>query len=191
MCSRICARLLISGTRVPWVGGVSYHCTMSQPATFPWAIVRERRLKPDDLLSAGRVIVPPVDVRGLLRWLRVETFQERAPGWAGAARAEGGRAFIWLDADLPAPMQRYVAAHELGHLLLHPLDGTYRCRAFFTRDKVCAEADRFALDLLMPAWMLGPVSPRREAPALAAMFGVSEPVMNRRLLELAGVLSVP
>jgi Zn-dependent peptidase ImmA (M78 family) len=123
--------------------------------------------------------------------LGVTLAREQTPGWAGAARVVDGAAWIWVDATQPPPLQRFAAAHELGHLLQEPLDAdtTFRCRHFFIRDQHCAAADRFALDLLAPAWMLGPVSLSRTPGVLAEMFEMPEGIMRQRLLELMGVPS--
>ena len=59
---------------------------------------------------------------------------------------------IHINIDLDRPMQRFVCAHELGHVVLHPNVNTpfMRAHTLFSIDKIEKEANTFAVELLMP-----------------------------------------
>ena len=61
---------------------------------------------------------------------------------------------VWISRRFPSEVQRYTAAHELGHALLHSAQGLHRDRprdgSSITRDKLELEADKFASYFLMP-----------------------------------------
>lgn len=49
-------------------------------------------------------------------------------------------------------MQRFVCAHELGHIILHPHVNTpfMKAHTLFSVDRLEKEANEFAVELLMP-----------------------------------------
>ncbi|MFJ8245214.1 ImmA/IrrE family metallo-endopeptidase [Peribacillus asahii] len=59
--------------------------------------------------------------------------------------------FININNNLPAEMQRFVCAHELGHAILHPRSNTpfLKKNTFFSIDKIEVEANTFAVELLL------------------------------------------
>lgn len=59
---------------------------------------------------------------------------------------------IHINSDLDRPMQRFVCAHELGHIILHPTVNTpfMKAQTLFSIDKFEKEANIFAVELLMP-----------------------------------------
>lgn len=76
-------------------------------------------------------------------------------------QAGGGAAVIVVATDLQLPRERFVIAHELGHLELHPeLDQFKSCSAGDMRDYRGdgrePEANRFAAELLMPRKLFEP-----------------------------------
>lgn len=95
----------------------------------------------------------------------------------------------------PRQRQRFTAAHELGHYLLHRRDDwlslsptTYRgpgCAPLGTEDEIREEneADRFAADLLMPinAMEHAVLKERLSRSEIAKRFDVSEEAARRRI----------
>ena len=59
--------------------------------------------------------------------------------------------FININNNLPAEMQRFVCAHELGHAILHPRSNTpfLKKNTFFSIDKIEVDANTFAVELLL------------------------------------------
>lgn len=63
---------------------------------------------------------------------------------------------IHINSELDEPMQRFVCAHELGHAVLHPNANTpfLRANTLFSIDRIEREANKFAVELLMPDELL-------------------------------------
>jgi Zn-dependent peptidase ImmA (M78 family) len=129
---------------------------------------------------------PAVDVAGLL--------EDYELVWRIRPLGRFGGALILLDADyyiltnslLPPARQRLVAAHELGHYLMHR--GKARLFLCGTDDRSIPErqAERFAAELLMPVEMVYWLRRRGlGAPGdVARVLGVSVEAAARRLAEL-------
>lgn len=64
--------------------------------------------------------------------------------------------FIHINRDLDDPLQRFVCAHELGHAILHPTANTpfLRANTLYSIDRIEREANKFAVELLMPDELL-------------------------------------
>lgn len=96
---------------------------------------------------------------------------------------------IFTERTEPAVRQRFTAAHEIGHFVLHRgligdgIEDNYLLRSDGLSNKVEVEANRYAANLLMPmskidaAMSQGITSPA----ALAKAFGVSKIAMAIRL----------
>lgn len=55
-----------------------------------------------------------------------------------------------INSDLPEQIRKFILAHELGHVLLHPYSTTFAMRhTLLVTDKQEIEADRFAIHLLI------------------------------------------
>lgn len=96
---------------------------------------------------------------------------------------------IFVDRDEPSVRQRFTAAHELGHFVLHRdligdrLEDNYLLRSSGLSNRQEVEANKFAADLLMP-WKLinAAMANRRYSPReLADLFKVSELAISIRL----------
>jgi len=59
--------------------------------------------------------------------------------------------FIHININLPIYKQKFTAAHELGHALLHPKSNTpfLKENSFLSVDKLEIEANKFAVNLLI------------------------------------------
>lgn len=59
---------------------------------------------------------------------------------------------IHINENLTSPDRRYTCAHELGHAVLHPDVNTpfLRKNTLFSVDRIEREANRFAVELLIP-----------------------------------------
>lgn len=59
---------------------------------------------------------------------------------------------IHINCNLPEHLQKLTCAHELGHALLHPNSSTpfLRSCTFFSVDQMEIEANKFAMELLLP-----------------------------------------
>ena len=60
--------------------------------------------------------------------------------------------FIHINNDIVETLQKFVCAHELGHAILHPSANTpfMRNNTLFSIDQIEIEANRFAVELLIP-----------------------------------------
>lgn len=60
--------------------------------------------------------------------------------------------FIFINSNLDERLQRFVCAHELGHSQLHPRVNTpfMRSNTLLSVNRIEIEANRFAVELLMP-----------------------------------------
>jgi hypothetical protein len=156
----------------------------------PWKKLRLVRATPDQLLAGYEVTAPPVPVELIARKMGAQVHRVRKPGWDGALSVDGDVAHIWVDGGVAPTRQRFTVAHEIGHLLLH-YDPSIPDRVQF-RDHISMlgvdpmerEANRFAAELLMPAWMVHAFLPGRTVGQLAAIFDVSEPAMGIRVQAL-------
>ncbi|MDO9020533.1 MAG: ImmA/IrrE family metallo-endopeptidase [Deltaproteobacteria bacterium] len=153
-----------------------------------WRILKDRGLtKPDDILTTLYAFEPPVDVNAIAEHLGVVVHPVPEPGWSGALTVINDHAVAWLHMGEVEERRRFTLAHELGHLMLHDVTKAFRDVSFDGSVQE-SEANRFAVDLLMPMWMLDPVFHHAKTDAgvdhLAAMFKVSRAAMTRRLHEL-------
>ena len=59
---------------------------------------------------------------------------------------------IHINCNLPDHLQKLTCAHELGHALLHPNSSTpfLRSCTFFSVERMEIEANKFAMELLLP-----------------------------------------
>lgn len=94
--------------------------------------------------------------------------------------------FIHINNAIDEQLQTFVCAHELGHAILHPKASTsfMKRNTFLSADRLEVEANRFAVELLMPDEMLREhkteITTVRE---LAAIYGVPEEIVNLKKVE--------
>jgi IrrE N-terminal-like domain len=163
---------------------------MRKPISQPplWATLKEDRACADDILRTLEIAFPPVDVHRIAQRLGVTL------GWtdhhSGELRVDGDNAVILLKRGEPLVRQRFTVAHELGHLMLHPVERAFRhSDNTFAGTTLEVQANQFAADLLMPLWMVDPAvqafgaDPRK----LAQLFRVSEQAAKLRIQVWAGL----
>jgi Zn-dependent peptidase ImmA (M78 family) len=119
---------------------------------------------------------------------------KRVDGLPSSGRAQwNGAAWVLLvDAKEPKVRQRYSLAHELAHVIWHPLSAlvlpeTTRRSA---NERIEAACEYFAACLLMPRiWMKRAYFDNgfQDVPSLARLFGVSWVAMRVRLEQLGFV----
>lgn len=96
---------------------------------------------------------------------------------------------IFVDKDEPAYRQRFTAAHELGHFVLHKdsvgdrNEDNYLLRSDTMSNRQEVEANKFAASLLMPMGLIEEQmsSGNTSVSGLARAFGVSPTAMSIRL----------
>lgn len=153
-----------------------------------WRVLKDQGRGAEGILRYFQVRAPPVPVAKLAEQMGITLRWVDMPGWSGAVQSNPRHAYIWIASEDSPQRQRFTIAHELGHLMLQPVGSAFRDASFAgSADEI--EANRFAADLLMPLWMLGPVAAgvRWDTRRLARMFEVSEAAMKIRLQALAGM----
>jgi Zn-dependent peptidase ImmA (M78 family) len=153
-----------------------------------WWLMKLDRVSADELLRRLYVTAPPVPIEELARKLEIVLHKVHNPGWAGACQSTREQADIWVNADDIEVRQRFTIAHEIGHLILHPLGEVFRDTTFEGNPRE-AQANGYAAGLLMPYSMLAPLARAHDydASRLAEVFQVSKRAMEIRLLTLMGV----
>lgn len=158
-----------------------------------WLRLRKAGAGPDDILREFGIVHPAVPILKIVEELGVEVT------WSSELKADGkmtatesdengnARAAVILDMTTSIVRQRFTLAHEIGHLMMHPLGVVYRGggRGWSPRE---SEANDFAARLLMPEWMIVPYAraTRADAGRMATIFGVSYEAMGIRLGNVIG-----
>jgi Zn-dependent peptidase ImmA (M78 family) len=154
--------------------------------TQAWRTLRaiKPRMPADELLRMFSITTPAVPVEGMVQTMGIDLYEEWI-GAAGEADSRGERAIIRVNKGDHIVRQRFTIAHELGHLLWHPLGVQHRDPDFSRWEPIEMEANNFAAELLMPEWMVRPATAVAESvEQLARMFEVSTPAMKFRLKNL-------
>lgn len=143
-----------------------------------------------DLMRAA-----PVDVMQVARRFGVNIYSAKLPEKISGILmkdsdygSESGFV-IFVDKGEPASRQRFTAAHELGHFVLHKdyigdkVEDNYLLRSEGMSNRQEIEANKFAADLLMPMSLIqAEMSDGNTAiGTLAEKFGVSKTAMSIRL----------
>jgi IrrE N-terminal-like domain len=157
-----------------------------------WKELRARVAKksPEAAASIVRALLRvqhfPVPIGEILSSISVEVYETKTAPWSGAVDARGdGPPNIFLRQQETKERKRFTAAHELGHLLMHPLGVQYRDVPGAKKTPQEHDADRFAAALLMPAHLVLPlVDARFSIDDIAKAFCVSTQVATYRLERL-------
>lgn len=137
----------------------------------------------------------PVDIAGIAREFGLEIFSTSLPeGISGMLRKDESfgtkSGFVcFVDEDEPSYRQRFTAAHELGHFILHRdyigdgIADNYLLRAEGLSSRQEREANQFAADLLMPRDLIAQAmrDGYTEVDSLAELFKVSKVAMAIQL----------
>ena len=144
-----------------------------------------------EALFAPFMQAPPVDVAGCARVAGLPIYAIDLPkGVSGMIKLNNANSFeCYVDRSEPSVRQRFTAAHELGHFVLHRsqigsgLQDNYLLRAEGMSNSQEAEANRFAADLLMPRELISDAisGGTTDVASLAKLFKVSEIAMSIRL----------
>lgn len=157
-----------------------------------WFRLRGRYVSAEDMLRMFSVMSPPVPIddiaRGLGASLRYDAKLDREDlsGTLFGSDTPPPWALITVNPMEPPTRQRFTIAHEIGHLMLHPVGAQYRDPKEHYgpgASRIEAQANGYAAKLLMPEFMLRhliSVYGRDEA-RLAAAFDVSVAAMRTRL----------
>lgn len=134
---------------------------------------------------------PPVNVAACAEAVGLPIFSVELPdGISGMIkRTDGDKFECYVDKSEPSNRQRFTAAHELGHFVLHrdsigeTHQDNYRLRAEGMTNWQETQANQFAADLLMPRNLISDAMENgtRSVEALARLFRVSEIAMSIRL----------
>ena len=137
----------------------------------------------------------PVDVLGVAKRFGVHVYSaklaDKISGVLVRDPSYGSESgfVIFVDQDEPAYRQRFTAAHELGHFVLHKdsigdrVEDNYLLRSEGMTNKQEREANRFAAALLMPLDVIESemASGNTTVSGLANAFNVSPTAMSIRL----------
>lgn len=94
------------------------------------------------------------DIYQLLDMLGVEIIRKKLIGdqKARCYRNEFGDEFIYLSLLVNEYEEKYILAHELGHLLLHNyINNHFYSNSLINKNKIEFEANYFAMELLLPS----------------------------------------
>lgn len=167
---------------------------MSAPQTSLWRVIRNEKADDDRPHHVANMVLrrlgierPPVPVELIALQLGVLLKEQASTEWIGKVDPTVDPPAIWINSSDALVRQRFTMAHEIGHLLLHPLNRLLRDTTFARPgDVIEEEANEFAASLLMPLWMLEPVAkiPNTKASDLAAWFKVSPGALAIQLRKL-------
>jgi Zn-dependent peptidase ImmA (M78 family) len=145
------------------------------------------------LLRLHEVFGPPVPIEAMAAAMP-RVVVRRVPNLPSSGRAQwNGRHWVLLvDSGEAKVRQRYSLAHELAHVIWHPLAPTSLPTNTKQTDEVRIEqaCEYFAACLLMPRlWMKRAYFDERiqDVPSLSRLFGVSWVAMQIRLVQLGFV----
>ena len=142
-------------------------------------------------LFASHMNEPHVDVAACAREVGLPIYSVDLPdGVSGVLKRVGDDWFeCYVDKSEPSVRQRFTAAHELGHFVLHresigeTHSDNYRLRAEGMTNWQETQANQFAADLLMPMDLISRAMDdgTTSVSGLAKLFKVSEIAMSIRL----------
>ncbi len=121
----------------------------------------------------------PIELAG---YLNIQVLFEELGSINGYYNTALRQKFIHINSDLPEFKQRFTAAHELGHALLHPKANTpfLRENTLFSIDKFEKEANLFAVNLLISDEDLKEYQ-EYGINQLSSIFGIHEKLIELRL----------
>lgn len=142
-------------------------------------------MRPGDVLDSAQMSSPPVDILSIARRESVRVLGVTEARWDGALERNRNQATVYVNLDNEKTRQRFTVAHELAHHFLHgSRSRVFRCRFADPKFDVHEiEANRFAVDLLVPSHWLRAYLRYENISQLAERFQVSDKVIEYRLDE--------
>ena len=155
----------------------------------PWEARSIAERQAHRLLSTLRITEPPFPVEAVAALPRVEVHYRPARHLSGAIRWQRGKWRILINSNDSRGRQIFSLAHELKHLIDHPIrEVIYRDSRFGSAEQAAERAaDYFAACLTMPrAWLKRCFYDEgfRDPQVLARRFRVSPPAMRYRFDQL-------
>ena len=155
----------------------------------PWEARSIAERQAHRLLSTLRITEPPFPVEAVAALPRVEVHYRPARHLSGAIRWQRGKWRILVNSNDSRGRQIFSLAHELKHLIDHPMREVIYTDSRFGSAEQAAEraADYFAACLTMPrAWLKRCFYDEgfRDPQVLARRFRVSPPAMRYRFDQL-------
>lgn len=149
-----------------------------------WRILRDAKRDASGILRFFQIIHPPVDILNIARDMGINVFASYDIECDGILDfSSEDQPKIYVNANDCQHKQRFAIAHEIGHLIMHPLQ--IQLRDTFSKNNYKEyQANKFAIELLIPAPMLTAYIPGRDLIDLTKLFDVSSSIMSKRLLEL-------
>jgi len=160
-----------------------------QRALAPWEAKSIAERQAHRLLSTLRITEPPFPVEAVAALPRVEVAYLPARHLSGAIRWQRGKWRILINSNDSRGRQIFSLAHELKHLIDHPMrEVIYKDSRFGSAEQAAERAaDYFAACLTMPrAWLKRCFYDEgfRDPGVLARRFRVSAPAMRYRFDQL-------
>jgi Zn-dependent peptidase ImmA (M78 family) len=160
---------------------------MDLESTPEWLSMKRRHPSAQTLLDQYGLLEPPFDVMALAERMGVRVSLMPGYQWAGSvvSRLSPPQATITYRAEDKYERQRFTVAHEIGHLMLHPVGEEFR-DASFKGDIREAQANGYAANLLMPERVVYRYARfhRMTLDDMADCFEVSHAAMKIRLAKL-------
>jgi Zn-dependent peptidase ImmA (M78 family) len=158
-------------------------------ALAPWEARSIAERQAHRLLSLLRITEPPFPREAIASLPRVEVHYVDAPNLSGAILWQRGRWRVLINRNESRGRQAFSLAHEIKHLIDHPINTAIYRDSRFGSAEMAAEraADYFAACLLMPRpWLKRCFYDEgfRDPRVLARRFGVSVPAMRWRFDQL-------
>jgi predicted transcriptional regulator len=155
----------------------------------PWEARSIAERQAHKLHALLRVSEPPFPLEAIQSLPRVEVHYVSSPNISGAILWQRGKWRILVNRTESRGRRQFSLAHEVKHMIDHPIAGTIYKDSRFGTAHVAAEraADYFAACLLMPrAWLKRCFYDEgfRDPRVLARRFGVSIPAMRYRFDQL-------
>lgn len=152
-------------------------------------ISQETALSPNFIRGILGADAFPVDIETLVESLGIDLALLKSAdncSYLAATRCSDLNAIIWFHEGLCPERIRFVIAHELGHLLLHYNQEEFTDLEFANDNKEDREANRFALDLLIPTYAMEEffsVLKGFDVEEMSKKFGVTQSIVIGRITE--------
>jgi Zn-dependent peptidase ImmA (M78 family) len=165
------------------------HMQSSSQVPYTWRTLRQLvGLNAGVVLDLFEQHRAPIDVEKIVTGLDIvlEDLPTESKLSGEAMYRDGHQPVVRVNRDESAVRQRFTIAHELGHLLLHPIATHHRDSEYRNNGPLETEANAFAVDLLLPAWLVWEVAGYVgiDDTALANAFRVSIQAMKYRKRQL-------